>query len=376
MGQNKKIISVALGLILLIVVAVFASNKINNQPSKSTGRMPPSAESAEKPDTDEDNVSASPDQQNVSSSREYSRKAAASINPSLPSMSSTPENLLPIGRYRDVVFPNVGSFKDITYKTRPAMKLVENSPTDYDVVNDALNNVDLKLNMYYPQNDPLGERPLLIFVYGGGWWVGDRYQREADAEYFASLGYVTMTIDYTMFPGDTVLNPLPTVDNSPYTKIVYESASDVYSAYQYALANKAVYGIDTSRIGIGGWSAGGMLSHALIHLQALPKPYGVKAVLGLSNILPADLSNVFELTGGLKTYDSSFNPVSMFASYDDDTGFAGNPNDHAADCAYLDSNGHTCITVTYPGSGHVLDFSIEPALINSVPFFAENVAGY
>jgi acetyl esterase/lipase len=288
------------------------------------------------------------------------------------------ENTLPNGRYRNLVFSEdqIGSTKDITFKTRYDTKLIKNSDTDYDLIDDTNSLVDLKLNMYYPLNDPLGKRPLIIFVYGGGWIEGDRYQREADAIYFARMGYVTMTMEYTMLPPGNEMNPVPSEDSSVYVKLVYESASDLYSAYRYAIAHKSTYDIDASRIGIGGWSAGGMLSQALTHAASLPKPYGLKATLGLSNILPSALMNLYELNGGFKIFSSNYKPVSMFASYDDDTGFAGTANDHAADCAYLQSIQHRCITVTYPGSGHLLDFSLTPAVDNAVPFFAQYLAGY
>lgn len=377
MKKVLPIIVLFAGVISIGGYALYVSSPTNTVDVYTEEQPPqkPEEESQKSVENNEDPSSGS----DISFGVNIQPKPTDTAQPANTSSTTAPaldESKTPAGRYSTPVFDNVGSVKDITFSTRPAMQLIENSPTDYDLIDDPENTVDLKLNMYYPQNDPLTKRPLLIFVYGGGWWVGDRYQREADAEYFASLGYVTMTIDYTMFPGETVLNPLPTEDLSPYAKIFYESASDLYTAYQYALNNKNVYGIDTSRIGIGGWSAGGLLSHVLVHLEALPTPYGVKAVLGLSNILQADLANFYELSGGFKTFNSSFNPISMFASYDDDIGFAGTPNDHAADCAYLDSIDHTCITVTYPGSGHELDFSAEPALSNAVPFYKQYVAGY
>lgn len=287
----------------------------------------------------------------------------------------TPEPLFPAGRYRQIVFDDVATEKDITYKSTYFTKFVTNENGNLALEDNLDSPTELKLNIYQPVGDPKSKRPLIIFVYGGGWWQGDRYQRESAAIDYAKRGYVTMTMDYTMMPPGPELNPAPDPDAQIYPRIIDKSARNIYEVYSWALARKDLYRIDETRIGLGGWSAGGMISQALVHIGSFPKPVGIRAVLGLSNILPTFLENK-EPLGSFRTWTSDFAPVSMFASYDDDTGFAGTANDHAADCNYLDSIGHKCFTITYPGSGHEMDFTEPPNQADAIDFFATYITGY
>lgn len=298
-----------------------------------------------------------------------SRKAIATTTTASTGTTDAEAPLWPAGRYRNLVFDEVSSEKDITYKSTYHTIFSINGNFNYQLVDNEDSPVDLKLNVYQPVGDTQEKRPLIIFVYGGGWIEGDRYQQEASAMDFARRGYVTMTMDYTMLPPGNELNPVPDPDGQVYPRIVDKSARNIYEVYTWALARKDLYRIDESRIGIGGWSAGGLISQALIHISSFPTPYGVRAVLGDSNILPAAIASAPPL-GGMRTFSSEFQPISMFASYEDDIGFAGTPNDHAADCAYLDSIGHRCITVTYPGQGHDMSFSQPPNQADAIDFFA------
>lgn len=326
----------------------------------------------EKNDSGDEQNSQQPAPSNVSSPAK-SRSNSEAATPS--TASPLDESKMPNGRYRSQVFSLIKSSKDIRYATRNATMLTEESPTNFILSDDPNTQVELKLNLYQPENDPVAKRPLIIFVYGGGWVFGDRYQQEASAEYYARMGYVTMTIDYSMLPADAPA-PVPTEDFSVYTRMIKKSGTDLYDAYQYALAHSQDYGVDTTRIGFAGWSAGGLISTSLANMAALPTPYGLKAVLGASSNFDSFLADLDVLVGGLKTFSASYSPTHLFASYDDDTGYGGAPNDHAADCAFLNSIGHTCTSITYPGSGHQQEFYQTPLLENAVPFLAQYVAGY
>ncbi len=368
--------------VLFVVVAVAACTGAYlatqaNPPSRPAPSEKPNTSNSEKyngekNDDGDEQSSQAPAPSNAPSPttwRSNSKTTTSSVSSPLD------ESKMPNGRYRSQVFSLIKSSKDIRYATRNATMLIEESPTNFILADDTNTQVDLKLNLYQPENDPVLKRPLIIFVYGGGWVFGDRYQQEASAEYYARMGYVTMTIDYSMLPADAPA-PVPTEDFSVYTRMIKKSSTDLYDAYQYALAHSQEYGVDTTRIGFAGWSAGGLISSSLANMAALPTPYGLKAVLGASSNFSSFLADLDVLVGGLKTFSTNYSPTHMFASYDDDTGYGGTPNDHVADCAYLNSIGHTCTSVTYPGSGHQQEFYQTPLVEYAVPFLAQYVAGY
>lgn len=290
-----------------------------------------------------------------------------------------PEPLYPAGRYRNLVFDEITATKDITYKSTYHTKFESGEDGNLSLVDNTEEPKDLKINIYRPSGDTMSKRPLIIFVYGGGWIIGDRYQQESAAIDFAKRGYVTATIDYTMLPPDNSENPVLNPDDSPaldvYANLYNQSARDIYIAYQYLASHKDTYKIDTTKVGLAGWSAGGQISSVLTHLEPLPIIPGLKAVLGSSSILSKDLLS-FEQFTGYKSFSSSYSPVSMFASYEDDTGYAGTPNDHVADCEYLDSIGHTCLPVSYSGSGHDLYFDESPLQEDAIDFLATYITGY
>lgn len=296
-----------------------------------------------------------------------------------PAPDNKPEPPHPAGRFRNPVFNAVQSHKDLTFESTFETQIVTDQDGFKSLRFNEQSPKDLKLNIYQPVGDTAEKRPLLIFVYGGGWVLGDRYQQEAAAEYYARLGYVTATIDYTMMPPDNHENPVMNPDDQPaidvYTTIFYESAQDIYAAYQYLEAHQSYYKIDPTRVGLAGWSAGGQISNTLTHFSPMPSIPGLRGVVGSSSILMDHLAFT-EPFNGYKTFTSAYRPISLFASYDNDTGFAGQPNDHAADCDRLDKMGHPCITVTFPGYGHDLFFEQAPLKDHTVDFLATHVAGH
>src|SRR5574344_94531 len=63
-----------------------------------------------------------------------------------------------------------------------------------------MSNLPLTMDIYLPKGDYLAQRPLLMLIHGGGFYIGDK----ADAPivrwctHFASLGYVVASINYRM----------------------------------------------------------------------------------------------------------------------------------------------------------------------------------
>jgi acetyl esterase/lipase len=177
----------------------------------------------------------------------------------------------------------------------------------------------LKLDIYEPVGAPSRSRPALIMAFGGAFHRGskesDNFPNEGHfnttvAEYchkFASRGYVAFCIDYRKVqedsdPGTTplVTNPssIPTnrinvVRNklglpSVTTEIMcagYEAAcDDLENAITFVRNNAEQNSVDTSRIAIGGFSAGASLSLSVAYGARMP----VSAVVSLSGSMTRD----------------------------------------------------------------------------------------
>jgi dienelactone hydrolase len=140
-------------------------------------------------------------------------------------------------RYRDQVFNNVTVTKDLQYGLGPNSQ----GPP-----------VPLMLDMYRPTGDTQTSRPALVWVHGGSFTGGDKTNIvPVDvANTFAKLGYVVVSINYRLLGSNCVANP------SGCTAAAVEAKRDAQAAVRWLRANAATYGIDPTRIGIGGESAG------------------------------------------------------------------------------------------------------------------------
>lgn len=143
-------------------------------------------------------------------------------------------------RYRDQVFSAFTVSKDIQYGSA--------------VPQGATNPIPLKLDLYQPAGDTQTRRPAVVWVHGGGYCCGDKSggPSSALAQKFAKLGYVTVSINYRLIQtGCTGGN----ITSACY-QAALDAQHDAQAAVRFLRANAAKYGIDPTRIGIGGDSAG------------------------------------------------------------------------------------------------------------------------
>jgi acetyl esterase/lipase len=103
-------------------------------------------------------------------------------------------------------------------------------------------NVALQMDIMQPKNNT--RKPAILFVTGGGFINANRANGLQLREKLADAGYVVASINYRVAPTATFPQPL----------------EDVKSAIRYLKANADKFGIDKSRVGIVGGSAGGYLS--------------------------------------------------------------------------------------------------------------------
>jgi pectinesterase len=102
----------------------------------------------------------------------------------------------------------------------------------------------LKLDVFYPKAKRKQQFPAVLVIHGGGWRSGDRSQHVPLAQQLAGKGYVAITAEYRLS-----------------TEAIYPAAvQDLKTAIRWIRANARSYPIDTTRIAVWGFSAGGQLA--------------------------------------------------------------------------------------------------------------------
>jgi alpha/beta superfamily hydrolase len=180
-------------------------------------------------------------------------------------------------RYRDQVFTAVTKTTDIQYGTAP-----DNNG----------NPVALKLDLYQPTGDTNTSRPAVIWVHGGGFSGGDKSAGpSADlANTFAQLGYVTVSINYRLLApsGCTGANGV----SAACTTAALGAIADAQGAVRWLRANAATYGVDPTRIGIGGESAGAITATGVGVFSENPAAEGDPAISD-------KVSGFYSISGGV-----------------------------------------------------------------------------
>ena len=202
------------------------------------------------------------------------------------------------GRYQQVVFSEFVRTNGILYG--------ENiQPTTAD----PNNTQKLYFDFFEPKDDSLEARPLIILAFGGSFVFGSRQSPDIIdlCKRFAQMGYVTASIDYRLTP-DLIFNPSTKLAYEAVLKGTHDMRAAVRFFYQDAL-NSNQFRVDTSKIFIGGVSAGAV---AAVHLAYLDSVNEVPALIagdlpnvggleGLSGNLgySSDVAGVINLAGGI-----------------------------------------------------------------------------
>ena len=106
----------------------------------------------------------------------------------------------------------------------------------------------LTLDMYLPGDggDPRA-RPVIVFLHGGGWRVGDKSEAVDYVDLYTTAGYAVASVNYRL--SGTARFPAQILDCK--------------TAVRWVRANAGKYGIDPKRVGVLGLSAGGHLAALL-----------------------------------------------------------------------------------------------------------------
>jgi acetyl esterase/lipase len=132
-----------------------------------------------------------------------------------------------------------------------------------------------KLDVYVPKGKK--DFPVMFFIHGGAWAIGDKMTFAGPAKQFAENGIGVVCPNYRLSPD--VQHP--------------KHVEDVAKAFAWTVDNIGKYGGDAKKVVIGGHSAGGHLAALLAtneeYLKAEKKAVtDVKGVLGVSGVYAID----------------------------------------------------------------------------------------
>ncbi|MDG2305023.1 MAG: alpha/beta hydrolase [Candidatus Binatia bacterium] len=119
---------------------------------------------------------------------------------------------------------------------------------------------DLLLDLYEPIGNPDIKKPAMVLIHGGGFTGGNRGSMTSYGNYFASRGYVAVSISYRLQGENPTADPAyafwPT--DPGLAPAVHAAAVDGARAVRWLRANAATLGIDPNFVMAGGISAGGI----------------------------------------------------------------------------------------------------------------------
>jgi acetyl esterase/lipase len=225
-------------------------------------------------------------------------------------------------RYLDNLFEEVEIKKDIHFTTSQ---------------NEQGEMVDLLLDIYTPAGDRETGRPVIVWIHGGGFRGGDRTQKYIVmmATRFAKKGYVCISPEYR-------LRSDPQAD-------IYGTIADAVADAGACLAWLRVHGqelgVDTSKIIVGGGSAGGILaSNFCLSDRSLYPGLNRSGVKGFVNLWGSPGGR----WGGLEVSDEAIPTVIVHGTADQSVPYEGSVKMKQS----LDAKGVKCELITYEGAAH------------------------
>ncbi len=135
--------------------------------------------------------------------------------------------------------------------------------------------IDLTLDLYRPE-DAGESRPLILFIHGGAFYVGDKQEPAYKdfCQYFSSLGYVTASMNYRMGFH---------VGKGEVERAGYVALQDAHAAMRFLVSHAKEYGIDVNELYVAGSSAGSITALNLAFMREKDRPKSSFGGKGLFN---------------------------------------------------------------------------------------------
>lgn len=172
--------------------------------------------------------------------------------------------------------------------------------------------LDLELDIYYPKTDNFKNRPLVMLIHGGAFYIGSKESavEKALATTLAKRGYVVASIAYRL--GFKLLA-------SDIELSGYRAIQDGKAALRFLAHNAKGLGIDPNQIYVGGTSAGGVASLNLAFMDSDELPERIQEAIKQRRIGSMEASgNKYDETYTIKAVANMWGAVSDLNMIDPD----------------------------------------------------------
>jgi dienelactone hydrolase len=186
-------------------------------------------------------------------------------------------------RYKDIIYSDIRIDKELSY--------FPNVPKDEKKA--------YQFDLYQPNGDSTHNRPLIIWMHGGGFKFGTKEAKGIQlwSKTFAQRGYVCAAINYRLSKKNTLFH------FDELLKASYYAVQDAKMAVEYFKKHHKEYNIDPDKIILAGNSAGGII--------ALQTAYASNAELARMAKLPdtvegAKAREIFKVAGVINFWGAIF----------------------------------------------------------------------
>ncbi len=130
--------------------------------------------------------------------------------------------------------------------------------------------LDLKMDIYQPAGDTMQNRPLVLLIHGGAFYIGTKQcpTMKILANTLAKRGYVVASIDYRM--GFRLRG-------SDIERSGYRAVQDAHAALRFMAHNASLYKIDPNNVYVAGTSAGAIATLNLAFMDNDERPESVQS---------------------------------------------------------------------------------------------------
>lgn len=188
--------------------------------------------------------------------------------PALSSKNKTKNSNCKNGRFEKDIFVHLKIHDNVIYGRNTTMQ------------NKTLN---LKMDIFEPEEDTASLRPLVIWAHGGYFCFGDKSNFHGLCEFVGYKGWVSASIDYRKWRKRQMPNQLE------YLETAIRATHDMHAAVRFFKADAAgknLYRIDTTKIFVGGYSAGGVMAAQVAYLDLMKE-------------VPANIQSILKRNGGI-----------------------------------------------------------------------------